>query len=432
MKILIQNGRCINPATKTDHICDIYVENHQILDIGEHLSVPDDVNRIDASGQIIFPGFIDLHVHFRDPGQTQKEDLYTGSRAAAHGGFTSVFAMPNTNPVVDCPQVAEDIRKRSCEIGMVHLYQVGSLTIGMKGEELSDYDGMMDAGVIAFSEDGKSVMNSALLRKAMRKLAGKHAVILDHCEDIDLVEGGVMNAGDRADSLGLKGISNAVENIIVARDIMLAKETGAKLHLCHCSTKESALFLKLAKEKGIKVSGEVCPHHFILTEEDIVDAKAAEYKMNPPLRSKEDRDALEQGLSDGTFEAISTDHAPHTSKDKSRGFEGSPFGIVGLETAASLTYTTLVLSNQISLMQMAEKMSYNPAQIAGINAGDLSVGKPADITIFDPSVQYEIHASDFLGKAVNMPYENRKVAGRVTCTICNGAITYQDTTIGNK
>jgi dihydroorotase len=267
-------------------------------------------------------------------------------------------------------------------------------------------------------------MDSGLYREAMKIAAKENIPVLAHCEDINLVRGGVMNMGSKSDSLGEKGISNAVENIIEARDIMLAEETGATLHLCHCSTKESYDILKEAKARGIKVSGEVCPHHFTLTEDDIV-AGDGNYKMNPPVRTKEDREALRRGLAEGVFEVISTDHAPHTAEEKARGF-ASPFGIVGLETSASLAYTELVLSGLITPLTMAAYMSSNPAKILGFdNLGDISVGKNADITIFDPRVEYEIHAADFAGKSKNMPYEGRHVRGQVVTTIYNGDVVYK-------
>jgi dihydroorotase len=294
----------------------------------------------------------------------------------------------------------------------------------MEGKELSDLEGMIKEGIPAISEDGKSVMDSGLYREAMKLAAKADIPVLAHCEDINLVQGGVMNMGAKSDSMGEKGISNAVENIIEARDIMLAEETGATLHLCHCSTKESYDILKEAKARGIKVSGEVCPHHFTLTEDDIVP-EDGNYKMNPPVRTAEDRQALRKGLAEGVFEVISTDHAPHTAEEKAKGF-ASPFGIVGLETSASLTYTELVLGGIISPMQMAAYMSSNPARILGLkDLGDLSVGKTADITIFDPNAEYEIHAADFVGKSKNMPYEGRKVKGKVVTTIFGGKVVYK-------
>ena len=423
MSLIIKNGRVINPPTNTDEILDIKIDGNSISAISAEIVPVFSDEVIDATGCLVFPGFIDMHVHFRDPGQTAKEDIETGSKAAARGGVTTVLAMPNTKPVVDTPELVNYVHEKAKKVGLTRVLQVGSVTKGMEGKELSDLQGMIQAGIPAISEDGKSVMDSGLYREAMKIVAKEHIPVLAHCEDINLVQGGVMNMGSKSDSMGEKGISNAVENIIEARDVMLAEETGATLHLCHCSTKESYDIIKEAKARGIKVSGEVCPHHFTLTEDDIVPGDG-NYKMNPPVRTKEDRDALRKGLAEGVFEVISTDHAPHTAEEKAKGF-ASPFGIVGLETSASLTYTELVACGIISLMQMAAYMSSNPARILGLkDLGDISVGKTADITIFDPRVEYEIHAADFAGKSKNMPYEGRRVQGQVIKTIFGGKVVY--------
>ncbi len=423
MSLIIKNGRVLNPPTNTDEILDIKIDGNIISAVEADIVPVSFDTVIDAQGCYVMPGLIDMHVHFRDPGQTAKEDVETGSKAAARGGFTTVLAMPNTKPVVDNPELVNYVHDKAKKVGLTRVLQVGSVTKGMEGKELSDLQGMIEAGIPAISEDGKSVMDSGLYREAMKIVASADIPVLAHCEDINLVQGGVMNLGSKSESLGEKGISNAVENIIEVRDIMLAQETGAALHLCHCSTKESYDIIKEAKENGVKVSGEVCPHHFTLTEDDIVPGDG-NYKMNPPVRTREDRDKLRQGLAEGIFEVISTDHAPHTAEEKSKGF-ASPFGIVGLETSASLTYTELVLSGLITPLTMAAYMSSNPARILGReDLGDISVGKAADITIFDPTVSYEIHADDFVGKSKNMPYEGRHVQGRVTTTIFGGEIVY--------
>ncbi len=423
MSLIIKNGRVLNPPTNTDEILDIKIDGN-IISAVEAEIVPvsfDEV--IDAKGCYVMPGLIDMHVHFRDPGQTAKEDIETGSRAAARGGVTTVLAMPNTKPVVDNPELVKYVHEKGEKAGLTRVLQVGSVTKGMEGKELSDLQGMIDAGIPAISEDGKSVMDSGLYREAMKIVAKAGIPVLAHCEDINLVQGGVMNMGSRSENLGEKGISNAVENIIEVRDIMLSEETGATLHLCHCSTKESYDIIKEAKARGVKVSGEVCPHHFTLTEDDIIPGDG-NYKMNPPVRTKEDREALRRGLAEGVFEVISTDHAPHTAEEKSKGF-ASPFGIVGLETSASLTYTELVLSGLITPLTMAAYMSSNPARILGrSDLGNIAPGKAADITIFDPTISYEIHADDFVGKSKNMPYEGRKVQGKVVKTIYGGNVVY--------
>lgn len=427
MKLLIRQGHVINPATATDEILDIRVRNHLVTEWGKDLARQPEETLLDAAGCYVFPGFIDMHVHLRDPGQTHKEDIASGSRAAAHGGYTTVLAMPNTSPVTDCPKVVSYIKEKAKEAGLTHVLPVGAVTKGMEGKELSDLEGMVSAGIPAISEDGKSVMDSGLCRRAMKKAAEAGIVVLAHCEDITLVEGGVINQGKKSEELGLAGISNAVENIIAARDMMLAEETGACLHLCHCSTKESVDMVRSAKAKGLRVSAEVCPHHFTLTEEDIT-ADDANYKMNPPLRTKADVEALRRGLKYGIMEVISTDHAPHTKEEKARGLKQAPFGIVGLETAAALTYTELVRTGVLTPMEMAEKMSGNPARILGLDAGDISCGHVADIVIFDPRPTYQISGDSFLGKGKNMPYEGRMVTGRVAATVLEGRVVYQEGT----
>ncbi len=434
MSILIKNGHICNPATGTDAVMDLLLEDGRVAAMGEGLEIEagiassqactgGETRVIDATSCYVFPGFVDLHVHFRDPGQTHKEDIATGSAAAARGGVTTVVAMPNTKPVVDEPSVVEYVHAKSAEVGLTNVLQCGCITKGMAGVELSEIEAMAKAGIPALSEDGKSVMDSALYRRAMKLAAELDIPVLAHCEDIILVDGGVINMREKPAELGVKGSSNAVENIIAARDIMLAEETGACLHLCHCSTKETVELVRDAKAKGIKVSGEVCPHHFTLTDADIVPGDG-NYKMNPPLRTKADVDALKQGLADGIMEVISTDHAPHAPEEKGGDLNKCAFGIVGLETSAALTYTELVLGGYLSPYQMAEKMSYNPARILGIDRGDISPGKVADVVIFDPTAEYEIHASDFAGKSTNMPFEGRKVTGKVVTTILNGKVVY--------
>ena len=440
MKILIKGGRVINPATRMDEIADVLIEGEKVTKIEREME--DNVDRtIDAEGCFVMPGFIDLHVHFRDPGLEQKEDVFTGMKAAARGGYTSVLCMPNTKPVADNADVIEYVHNKSQSVKGIHVYQVGAVTKGQQGKELADIEGMVKAGSPAISEDGKSVMDSNLYREAMKLAAKLDIPVLAHCEDINLVNGGVMNQDTKSKELGMPGISNAVEDIIVARDILLSKETGAQLHLCHCSTQDSVEMIRKAKEEGLKVSGEVCPHHFTLTSEDIteyipvmeegvLEPKDTDvdtnYKMNPPLRTKEDVDALKEGLKSGIMEVISTDHAPHTMDDKNTSMKKAPFGIVGLETAACLTYSELVLGGYLTPMQMAERMSYNPAKIMKLEQGDIQPGKMADIVVFDPKETYKIDKNTFLSKGKNTPFHGREVTGKVKATLCQGEIVYED------
>ena len=423
MRVLIQNGHVVDPATGLDEQCDVFISENKIKKVGKNLQ--DDADHvIDAAGCYVMPGFIDLHVHLRDPGLTNKETLETGGKAAVRGGVTTVCAMPNTSPIIDTKEKVEEVHQRAATESFARVIQLGSMTKGEAGQELSDIKGMAQAGCMALSEDGKSVMNASLFRKAMREADEQGLIIFSHCEDISLVEGGVMNAGKRAEQLGVKGITNSVEDVITARDILIAKELDARLHLCHCSTKDSVRMIALAKQDGVKVTGEVCPHHFILTDEDIPENNGI-WKMNPPLRSKEDVEALRQGLKDGTMDVISTDHAPHMMSEKDKPMEKSAFGIVGLETSACLTYTELVEKGVLTMMQMAEKMSYNPAKVLGLeDRGSISEGKTADIVVFDPRPEYCIDVNTFYSKGKNTPFHGWPVKGEVRCTLVDGKIVY--------
>lgn len=440
MTILIKNGRVINPATDMDEVMDVLVENGKIEKIAKNIKAKTD-REINAKGCFVMPGFIDMHVHLRDPGFEKKETIETGCRAAAHGGYTTILAMPNTRPVVDNADVVNYVHNKARTLGVVNVLQVGAVTKGQEGKELSDIEKMVEAGIPAISEDGKSVMNTKVYRDAMELAAKLGIVVLAHCEDINLVNGGVMNEDARAGELGLKGITNSVEDIIVARDIMLCSDTGARLHLCHCSTRDSVRMVQQAKQNGLKVTAEVCPHHFTLTSDDIkkiepsvdqekkvaIDADAdTNFKMNPPLRKKEDVQALKEGLRDGIMDVIATDHAPHTFEEKNASMKRAPFGIVGLETAASLTFTELVLADYLTPMQMAERMSYNPAKIIGIDKGNIEQGKPADIVIFDPAKTYCIDKNKFQSKGKNTPFNGRKVTGKVRMTIVGGHVVYEE------
>ncbi len=424
MTLLIKNGIVINPGDRSEKSADILIRDGVIAEIAA--SVTGEADRIiDAGGAYCMPAYIDMHVHLRDPGLTYKEDIATGGAAAVHGGFSTIVAMPNTKPVADCPEVIEYVTKKASEVTKAHVLQVGSVTKGMRGEELSDIRGMARAGCICLSEDGKSVMNSDLYRDAMRLAAEENMTVLAHCEDINLVHGGVLNADAKAASMGMPGISNAVEDIIVARDILLAKETGARLHLCHCSTRDSVEMVRLAKADGVRVTAEVCPHHFSMSSEEI-DGDDANYKMNPPLRTRADVEALRRGLSEDIMDVISTDHAPHSAEEKAQSIRTAPFGIVGLETAAALTYTYLVKPGTITMMQMAEKMSYNPAKILGLNKGVIEVGAPADITVFDAAREWVVDPEEFLSKGKNTPFAGKKVTGKVIATIIDGKVAFME------
>ena len=424
MTILIKNGRVINPSENLDKVMDIFVEDGIIKEKAESIEKQADTV-IDAAGCYVMPGLIDLHVHFRDPGLTYKEDIETGSKAAAKGGFTTVCCMPNTKPVVDNVETVKYIIEKGEKTGLTNVLPVGAVTKNMAGVEITDVEELKKAGICAISEDGKSVMNSGVYRKAMKNAAKANVPVLAHCEDINLVEGGVINLGDKSSELGVKGISNAVEDVIAMRDIMLAKETGATLHLCHCSTKDSVEMVKRAKEEGIKVTAEVCPHHFSMCSDDIT-SNDGNFKMNPPLRAREDMEALIKGLQDDIMDVISTDHAPHSAEEKAKDLEYAPFGIVGLETSVALTVTNLVKKGYLTPMQMAAKMSYNPAKVLGIPKGTLDEGKIADITIIDPDKEYTIDVNTFESKGKNTPFDGYKVSGEVEYTILNGKVVYSN------
>lgn len=423
MKLLIKSGRVINPDNNQDEISDLLIEDGII--IKNALGIEDTQAVVfDAAGSFVMPGFIDLHVHLREPGLEYKETIKTGAKAAAKGGFTTICAMPNTKPVIDNAEQIRWVKEKSKEDAIINVYQIGAVTKAQKGQELADIIDMADAGAIGISEDGKSVMNAQLYKEAMKLAAAKKLPVFAHCEDIALVNKGVMNAGKRADELNLPGISNAVEDVIVARDILLAKETKVQLHLCHCSTKDSVTMVEMAKKDRLPVTAEVCPHHFVLSDEDIVDGDS-NYKMNPPLRSKEDVAALIEGLKNDIIDVIATDHAPHHADEKAKSMQEAPFGIVGLETALALTYTELVETGVLTPMQMAEKLSFNPAKVIAIPRGTLNVGSAADIVIWNPEIEYDINPKEFASLGKNTPFGGRKVKGKVVATIVNGAIVYK-------
>lgn len=424
MKILIQNGRVLDPASGKDGIYNVTVEDGIITAVDN--CVPKDVDEvIDATGRFVMPGLVDLHVHFREPGFEYKETIKTGSMAAARGGVTTVLPMPNTRPVIDSVEMVEKVNEIIKRDAVVNVLQVASVTLGQEGITPVDVEALHDAGVVAISEDGKSVMNAEVYREAMKACADCGMVVLAHCEDRNMVNGGALNQSSKSEELGVKGISNAVEDVIVARDILLAKETGCKLHLCHCSTEDSVKMIKAAKEEGIQVSGEVCPHHFTLCDEDI-PCDNADYKMNPPLRSRDDVEALKAGLKEGIMEAISTDHAPHSEEEKKKPIANAPFGITGLETSLCLTYTELVLKGVLTPMQMVERMSYAPAKIIGIDRGTLLPGAVADITVMDPECEFVIDRKDFVSMGHNTPFDGRKVKGKVMLTMVGGKIVYKE------
>ena len=420
--ILIKGGWLVDPASGFEGTADLLAAEGRVALVGEIDEAECTPSRIiDARGLTVMPGLVDLHVHLRDPGQTEKETIESGAAAAAAGGITTLLAMPNTRPPMDSVSRISYVANKAAALSPVRIYQASAITLDMKGTEVADIEALTRSGVRAFSEDGKSVMDARTMFEAMKRIARTGALICDHCEDAGMAAGGVMNEDARAEELGLPGIANAVEDTIAARDIVLAAESGARLHLCHCSTAGSVRLVRAAKREGIRVTAEACPHHFILTSDDI-PGDDANYKMNPPLRTARDVKAIRDGLKDGTIDCISTDHAPHCAEEKRRGFRSAPFGIVGLETSAALTYTELVKTGVLSLMQMAEKMSLNPARILGVPGGSLQAGMPADIAVFDFRTPVVIDPSTFASKGRNTPFAGRTVFGTLKYTLVNGQV----------
>lgn len=427
MKTWIINGHLLDPGQGRNGKFDLLIEDGIVAEVvpeekREDITNVDEI--IDAEGKYVMPGFLDLHVHLREPGFENKETVETGTKAAVHGGFTGICPMPNTRPATDSPERIRWLVKKAEEVSPVHVYPVGAVTLGQDGKELADIEGMVEAGAKALSEDGKSVMDTLVYKRGLEKAVACGIPMLAHCEDKLLVNGGVMNAGKKAEELGLPGISNAVEDVIVARDILLAKETGAQLHLCHCSTKDSVALVKFGKEIGANVTAEVCPHHFSMSEDEIL-CDDGNYKMNPPLRKKEDMEALKLGLKDGVMEAISTDHAPHEEEKKKESMKTAPFGIVGLETAFALAVTELVEKGYLTKMQLVERMSLAPAKILHVDAGTLGKGMPADLVIADFNEEYVICPEEFVSKGKNTPFGGKRVKGRVLRTIVDGKTVYQ-------
>lgn len=421
MKTCIKNGLIINPKTQMEEVNDLWIEEGKVTYIGRKEEMADEV--VDATGKWVVPGLIDLHVHFRAPGFEHKEDIESGTKAAAKGGFTTVCCMPNTNPVIDNECVVEYIHAMARKADRINVLPIGAVTKGQQGESLADIGKMKEHGICALSEDGKTVMDSGLMKKAMNYAKPFDLVIMSHTEDKNLT-GGAMNAGENAQLFGIKGIPREAEEIIVARDILLAKYTGCRLHLCHISTEGSLEIIRFAKAQGIKVTAETAPHYFTL-DDSILGDYDTNKKMSPPLRTKKDVEAIKKALVDGTLDVIATDHAPHHYDEKNVEFEKAPFGIVGLETSFGLSFTQLYKSGLLTKMQLIEKMSTKPAEILGLEKGDLSVGKVADITIIDPEATYTVTKETFAGKSKNSPFIGMTLQGEVTHTLVAGRKVYE-------
>jgi dihydroorotase len=420
MNILIKNGHVIDPANKVDEKLDILLSDGKIARLGKPGSIPaDGAQVVEASGKLVVPGLIDMHVHLREPGFEYKETIKTGMAAAKAGGFTSVCSMPNTNPVNDNRSVTEFILSEAHD-ALARVFPIGAITKGSKGEELAEMAELHSAGCVAVSDDGKPVMSAAIMRRAMEYSKIFDMPVISHCEECTLSDKGVMNEGFVSTELGLRGIPAAAEEVMVARDIALAGLTGCRVHIAHVSTAGSVRMVREAKARGVKITAETCPHYFTLTDEAVRGYNTMA-KMNPPLRTAEDVAAIKQGLKDGTLDVIATDHAPHAMDEKSVEFDYAPFGIVGLETAVGLVFK-LVHEGVLSLTEAVRKLSFNPASILKINKGTLSVGADADITIIDPDVQWTVDSSQFKSKSRNTPFDGWKLKGRAVRTIVGGRL----------
>lgn len=424
MKSLIKNGIVVEPTRGKEEQLDILIENGKIVAMAAELEAGEGVRVIDASGKYILPGLVDLHVHLREPGYEHKETIRTGTRAAAKGGFTAVCCMPNTDPVADNPSVIRYIQHRAAEEGTVKVYPIGAITKELKGQEISEIGMLKEAGVVALSDDGCPVMNSGVLRRAMEYATPFALTFVSHCEDRNLVDNGMVNEGYASLMTGLPAYPAAGEEIMIARDIKLAELTGAKLHIAHVTTRGGVELVRAAKAKGLPVTAEVTPHHISLCEADVLSFDS-NFKVNPPLRSKDDVAALIEGLQDGTIDAIATDHAPHALEEKLVEFAYAPFGIAGLETALPVAFTTLVRDGKLSLLELVEKMSARPAELFGLPAGQLTEGQAADLVIVDLENEMEFNLNDMTGKSKNNPFAGKRFFGWPVLTMVNGNTVYQ-------
>ncbi len=420
--ILIKNGRLVNPATNTDEVMDVAIENGKILKVGKGIEENGFEKVIDATGKIVAPGLIDVHVHFRDPGFEHKEDLLTGSASAAKGGFTTVVCMANTKPVVDSVEVLNYVQNKA-ELVPINIVQAAAITKGFLGKELVDMKTLKEAGALGFTDDGLPINDTALVMKAMEMAKELDVPLSFHEEDPSLIGNPGVNAGEVAKELGLVGAPNVAEDVMVARDCMMAMKTGAKVDIQHISSGNSVDMVRFAKQHGARVYAEASPHHFTLTEDAVREHKTFA-KMNPPLRTAWDRDKIIEGLKDNTIEIIATDHAPHTTEEKTGEFQNCPSGIIGLETSLALGIMSLVNTGHLTYLQLMEKMSVKPAELYNLDTANIAEGKPADIVIFDPNEKWI--AGDYASKAENTPFTGMEMTGKVKYTICNGRIAYED------
>ncbi|MDE2719096.1 dihydroorotase [Candidatus Palauibacter polyketidifaciens] len=428
--LLLAGGRVIDPSSGLNEVRDVLVRDGRIEAVEQGLAGPEGIPRVEARGLVVAPGLIDVHVHLREPGAEHKETIRTGAQSAAAGGFTTIWAMPNTDPPLDDPAavgfVREEARRwaRKGE-GGARVSPVAAASLGLAGEQMTEIGGLVEAGAVAVTDDGHPIHDPALMRRLLEYTQSFGIPVLQHAEDMALSAGGVMNEGAVATALGLRGIPNASEATIVARDIYLAELTGGHVHVQHVSTREAVELIRAARERGVRVSGEASPHHMALTEE-AVRGYRTEAKMNPPLRSAADRLAVRQGLIDGVLECVATDHAPHHYEEKEREFDDAPFGIVGLETALAVCIGELVKPGDLPLFDLVERMSTAPARLMGIEGGTLRPGSRADIVLFDPEEEWTVDPASFRSKSRNTPFIGWEVTGRVKRTIVGGETRYHD------
>jgi dihydroorotase len=422
MHLILRRGRIIDPSQKLDKVADLGIENGRIVEIAPRISRRGR-KEIDARGLIVAPGFIDMHVHLREPGREDAETIESGTNAAARGGFTAVACMPNTQPANDSEAVTAFILERAREVAKIPVYPIGAITKGSRGETLAEIGEMVRAGIVAISDDGQPVQNSQVMRRAMEYSRLFDLLVIDHCEDKDLAAGGCMNEGYYSTFLGLRGINPAAEEVQVVRDAILARQTGARVHIAHISTRHSLEAVMRAKKEGISITCEATPHHLLLTEE-LLTSYDTNTKMNPPLRAQQDVSALVKGLAAGAIDVIATDHAPHNINDKMVEFDRAPFGIVGLETAVSLILDRLVHPGILSLERMVEAFSLNPARLLKLKRGTLAKDASADVTVIDPELRCEVRSAEFLSRSRNTPFEGWKLRGGPVMTIVKGRVVW--------
>jgi len=422
--LLLRGGHVIDPATGRDEVGDVLLREGRVEATGRGLGAPDGAEVLDCAGAFVAPGFIDVHCHLREPGREDVETIATGARAAAAGGFTAICAMPNTEPVTDNQAAVGFIIRQATRAAAARVHPIGAISVGQKGESLAEFGEMVGAGAVAVSDDGRPVVSAHLMRTALEYAQTFGIPVIDHCEELTLAHGGSMNEGIVSARLGLKGIPSEAEEIMVIRDILLARRTGGHVHLAHMSTKGSVELIRWGKERGINVTAEVTPHHLTLTEQAVEGYRTAA-KMNPPLRTEDDVEALREALRDGTIDLVATDHAPHHYDAKDREFADAPFGIIGLETALALVVTELVDGGVIDFRTLVDRMSTRPARLFGLPGGTLAARAPADVTVFDPKHGWEVDPATFLSKGRNTPYAGRKLRGRARFTIVGGRVVHR-------